>query len=198
MGAVLDRGLLLCRLPKGVLGEDTVRVLGSLVVARVWQAATARASQPESSRRDATLYVDECHNFLNLPGSVADMLAEARGYRLSLVLAHQDLPQLPKDVAAAASANARNKIYFTVDPKDARDLAAHTLPELDEHDLAHLDKHTAAARLVIAGRETPAFTLTTREPPPAAGHAARIRAACAAATADALRPGTRPGDEQPR
>jgi hypothetical protein len=96
MGAVLDRGLLLCRLPKGVLGEDTVRVLGSLVVARVWQAATARASQPESSRRDATLYVDECHNFLNLPGSVADMLAEARGYRLSLVLAHQDLPNSPK------------------------------------------------------------------------------------------------------
>jgi hypothetical protein len=63
-------------------------------VARVWQAATARATQPEHTRRDATLYVDECHDFLNLPGSVADMLAEAR------VLAHQDLPQLPRDVAA--------------------------------------------------------------------------------------------------
>jgi hypothetical protein len=198
MRAVLDRGLLLCRLPNGVLGEDTVRVLGSLVVARVWQAATARARQPEGSRRDATLYVDECHNFLNLPGSVADMLAEARGYRLSLVLAHQDLPQLAKDVAAAASANARNKIYFTVDPKDAKDLAAHTLPELDEHDLSHLDKHTAAARLVIAGRETPAFTLTTREPPPAAGHAARIRAACAAATAAASGPATAPETNSPR
>jgi hypothetical protein len=182
MAAVLDRGLLLCRLPKGVLGEDTVRVLGSLLVARVWQAATARASRPEHARRDAALYVDECHNFLNLPGSVADMLAEARGYRLSLVLAHQDLPQLPRDVAAAASANARNKIYFTVDPKDAKDLAAHTLPELDEHDLAHLDKHTAAARLVVDGRETPAFTLITRQPPPLLGHAATIRAACATAT----------------
>jgi hypothetical protein len=178
MSQVLDSGLLLCRLPKGVLGEDTVRVLGSLLVARVWQAATARATQPEHTRRDATLYVDECHNFLNLPGSVADMLAEARGYRLSLVLAHQDLPQLPRDVAAAASANARNKIYFTVDPKDARELAHHTLPELDEHDLGHLDRHTAAARLVISAQETPAFTLATRPPSPVVGEATAVRAAC--------------------
>jgi hypothetical protein len=148
----------------------------------VWQAATARAGQPEQSRRDATLYVDEAHNFLNLPGSVADMLAEARGYRLGLVLAHQDLSQLPKDIAAAASANARNKLYFTVDPIDARHLAAHTLPELDEHDLSHLDRYTAAARLLVDGREQPACTLLTREPPPLVGEATAIREACAAHT----------------
>jgi hypothetical protein len=170
------------RLPKGILGEDTTRVLGSLVVARVWQAATSRAGQPEQSRRDATLYIDECHNFLNLPGSVADMLAEARGYRLGLVLAHQDLTQLPRDIAAAASANARNKMFFTVDPQDARQLAAHTLPELDEHDLSHLDRYTAAARLLVDGREHPAFTLITREPPPVVGEATAIRQACAAHT----------------
>jgi hypothetical protein len=182
MGQILDGGLLLVRLPKGVLGEDTTRVLGSLVVARVWQAATARASQPEQSRKDCSLYIDECQNFLNLPGSVADMLAEARGYRLSLVLAHQDLAQLPKDVAAAASANARTKVFFTVDPTDAKTLSAHTLPELDEHDLAHLDRHTAAARVVVNGRELPAFTFATRQPPPVIGEATAIRQACAAAT----------------
>lgn len=59
MGRILDGGLLLCRLPKGQLGEDTTRVLGSLLVGRVWQAATARAAQPEHTRRDATLYLDE-------------------------------------------------------------------------------------------------------------------------------------------
>jgi type IV secretory system conjugative DNA transfer VirD4/TraG family protein/type IV secretion system coupling TraD/TrwB family protein len=182
MGKVLDGQLLLCRLPKGVLGEDTVKVLGSLIVGRVWQAATARAATPEPTRRDASLYVDECQNFLNIPGSVADMLAEARGYRLSIVLAHQDLLQLPREIAAAASANARNKIYFTVDPNDAKQLSAHTLPELDEHDLAHLDRYTAAARLVVDGRETPAFTVKTHQPPPVVGEATAIRQACAAAT----------------
>jgi hypothetical protein len=56
----------------------------------VWQAATARARIPEVRRRDATCIIDEAHNVLNLAGSVSDMLAEARGYHLSLVLAHQN------------------------------------------------------------------------------------------------------------
>lgn len=65
---ILDGGgVCLVRVPKGVLGEETARLLGSFVVAKTWQAATARASQPEHARRDAALYVDECHNFLTLP-----------------------------------------------------------------------------------------------------------------------------------
>ncbi|MGW5670399.1 type IV secretory system conjugative DNA transfer family protein [Micromonospora sp. NPDC003776] len=181
MGAILDGGVLLCRLPKGILGEETSRILGSLIVARVWQAAIARATVPEDQRKDACLYLDECQNFLTLPGSVGDMLAEARGFRLGLVLAHQDLAQLPKDVAAAVSANARSKVFFTVDPADARELSRHTKPELDEHDLAHLDVYTAAARLLVGNRELPGFTFTTNPPPPVVGEATAIRQACATA-----------------
>ncbi|WP_431884066.1 type IV secretory system conjugative DNA transfer family protein [Micromonospora gifhornensis] len=181
MGAVLDGGVLLCRLPKGILGEETSRILGSLIVARVWQAAIARAAVAEDQRKDATLYIDECQNFLTLPGSVGDMLAEARGFRLGLVLAHQDLAQLPKDIAAAVSANARSKVFFTVDPADARELSRHTTPEVDEHDLAHLDVYTAAARLLVDNRELPAFTFTTHPPVPVVGEATAIRQTCAAA-----------------
>ncbi|WBB69185.1 DUF87 domain-containing protein [Micromonospora sp. WMMD812] len=181
MGAVLDGGVLLCRLPKGILGEETSRILGSLIVARVWQAAIARATTGEQQRRDACLYIDECQNFLTLPGSIGDMLAEARGFRLGLVLAHQDLAQLPTDVAAAVSANARSKLFFTVDPADARELSRHTKPELDEHDLAHLDVYTAAARLLVGNRELPAFTFVTHPPAPVRGEATAIRQACAAA-----------------
>jgi hypothetical protein len=85
-------------------------------------------------------------------------------------------------VSAAASANARNKVYFTVSPEDATVLARHTMPELSEHDLSHLDAHTAAARLVVAGRETPAFTMLTRPAPPVLGETTALRAACDAAT----------------
>ncbi|MGN9811462.1 type IV secretory system conjugative DNA transfer family protein [Micromonospora sp. BQ11] len=190
MGTVLDGGVLLCRLPKGILGEETTRILGSLIVARVWQAAIARASIPEDQRKDASLYVDECHNFLTLPGSVGDMLAEARGFRLGLVLAHQDLAQLPKDIAAAVSANARSKLFFNVDPADARELSRHTKPELDEHDLAHLDVYTACARLLVGNRELPTFTFVTNPPAPADGAPTAIRQACAATNAPA-------GDEPP-
>jgi hypothetical protein len=179
MGRVLDGGVLLVRIPKGTLGEDTSKLLGSLILAQVWQAATARAKTPPERRRDATLIIDEAQNFLTLANGLDTMLAEARKYRLSLVLSHQDLAQFPRDLLAAASANARNKIYFSCAPEDARVLARHTLPELDEHDLTHLDAYTAAARLVVDGRQTPAFTLRTRPPKPVVGEATAIRQTCA-------------------
>jgi hypothetical protein len=176
MGHVLDRGgILLARLPKGQIGEETAKLMGSFVFASVWQAATARARIPEPNRRDASIYVDEAHNVLNLAGSVGDMLAEARGYHLSLLLAHQNLTQLPRDTQLALSANARNKLYFSCSPEDAHQLARHTMPELTEHDLSHLDAYTAAARLVVGSRETTAFTLRTRPPAPIAGEALAIR-----------------------
>ena len=90
------------------------------------------------------------------------MLAEARGYHLSVVLAHQHLGQLPKDLFEAASANARNKVYFSVSPEDARVLARHTEPYLKPYDLCHLDAYQVACRLVVGGRDLHAFTLRTR------------------------------------
>ncbi|MFC8845814.1 MULTISPECIES: type IV secretory system conjugative DNA transfer family protein [unclassified Micromonospora] len=181
MGKVLDGGVLLVRIPKGILGEDTSRLLGSLILAQVWQAATARAATAPERRRDTTLIIDEAQNFLTLANSLDTMLAEARKYRLSLVLAHQDLAQFPRDLLAAASANARNKVYFTCAPEDAKVLSRHTLPEIGEHDLTHLDAYTAAARLIVDGRQTPAFTMRTRAPKPIVGEATAIRQAAAAA-----------------
>src|SRR5207244_3641046 len=145
MARILDGGVLLVRVPKGDLGEEASRLLGSLILARVWQTATARAAIPVEARRDCTVFLDECQNFLTLASSLDTMLAEARKYRLSMVLAHQDLAQFPRELLAAVSANARNKMYFTCGPEDARILARHTLPELDEHDLAHLDAYTTAS-----------------------------------------------------
>lgn len=164
---LLDNGgLLLVRLPKGALGEDTVRLIGSLLVAQIWQAALARAHQPEHRRRDASLLLDECQNFLHLPYRIEDMLAEARGFRLSITLAHQHLAQLTPALRDGIATNARNKIMFAVSPDDAAVLARHTLPELGAHDLAHLDGFHAAAHLLADGAETRAFTLTTRPLPP--------------------------------
>ena len=182
MGHVLDGGVCLVRVPKGILGEETARLLGSFVVAKVWQSATHRARLGQAARVDASLVVDECQNFLHLPRSFDEMLAEARGYRLSMVLAHQHLGQLPKDLREAVSANARTKVWFSMSPEDAHVLERHVTPEISEHDLSHLGAYTAAARLVVDGEETPAFTLCTRPAPAAVGgRAARLRAANRAA-----------------
>ncbi|MHB1850276.1 MAG: type IV secretory system conjugative DNA transfer family protein [Acidimicrobiales bacterium] len=178
MGQVLDGGICLVRVPKGILGEETARLLGSFVVAKVWQTATHRARLGQAARVDASLVVDEAQNFLHLPRSFDEMLAEARGYRLSMVLAHQHLGQLPKELREAVSANARTKVWFSMSPEDAHALSRHVAPEVSEHDLSHLGAYTAAARLVVGGEETPAFTLRTRPaPPPQPGRADAVRAA---------------------
>ncbi|HTX62037.1 MAG TPA: hypothetical protein VMD28_00255, partial [Acidimicrobiales bacterium] len=101
---ILDGGVLLCRLPKGVLGDESTRLLGSLLVAQVWQSVSSRARGGRWGRM-CGLYLDECQNFLALPSSLEDILAEARAYGLGLVLAHQHLTQLPGDLADAVSAN---------------------------------------------------------------------------------------------
>jgi hypothetical protein len=179
IGHLLDTGgILIARLPKGVLGEDTARLLGSLVLAKTWQAVQARAHRPEHRRRDCGIYIDECHNFLTLPHGLDDMLAEARSYHAGLVLAHQNLTQLPTDLREALAANARNKIFFTVSPADATRLERHLEPNLSTHDLANLDAFQAAARLLHNGALTPAFTFRTRRlPPPIPGREKAIRQA---------------------
>lgn len=188
---ILDGGILLARLPKGALGEETARLLGSFIVAGAWQAASARARTPEHQRIDATLNIDEAHNFLTLPYPLEDMLAEARGYRLSMLLAHQHLAQLPRDLREGISANARNKVFFNTSPEDANALERHTLPALAAHDLAHLGPYQATAHLLTGGAESTAFTLTTHPlPPPVPGRAADLRVA--AAGRNGPRPVTRP------
>ncbi|NRQ30653.1 ATP-binding protein [Nonomuraea sp. NN258] len=178
-------GLVLARLPKGVLGEDAARLFGSLLLAHTWQAITPRVRLAEDERRDAAAYIDEAHNFLNMPISVSDLLAEARAYRFSLTLAHQHLSQLPRDLREAVSADARNKIYFTSSPEDAHDLARHVGPVLNAHDLSHLGAYQAVGRIITGqGGPSSAFTLRTRPlPDPIPGRQEAVRAASRAAYA---------------
>ncbi|GAA3120316.1 type IV secretory system conjugative DNA transfer family protein [Planomonospora alba] len=198
-GAVLDGGILLVRLPKGVLGDDSARLLGSMVLAQVWQAASHRAKLGRA-RAHAALYVDEAHNFLTLPHALSDMLAEARAYRLSLVLAHQHLAQMPRDLRQAISSDARNKVYFSLSPEDAREVEHHFAPYLRAHDLANLGAFQAAARLMSRSAEAPPFTLRTRPlPEPSREVADRIRAAAAKAYGrTAAAPASRPDDPRLR
>jgi type IV secretory pathway TraG/TraD family ATPase VirD4 len=197
MNDVLDGGICLVRLAKDRLGMETARFLGSIVVARTWQAATRRARIPQRLRRDANLYIDEAHNFLNLPYALEDMLAESRAYRLSIVLAHQYLAQLTPELEEGISTNARTKIIFNASPEDARKLARHTVPRLTEHDLAHLGAFHAAARLVHQGEQTPAFTMRTEKMPPAVSGRTRLIKTAAAANTSRARQAATHGNGQP-
>jgi hypothetical protein len=173
---ILDGGVLLARLPKGVIGEDGTRLIGSLLLAGLWQATAARAHIPEADRLDCAVVLDECHNFLHLPIGLDDALAEARGLHTSFVLAHQYLGQLSGDMAEAIDANARNKVYFALAPKDAVDQAHHVRPYLDQGDLMRLGGYEVVLRPVAGGRIAPPVTADTIAPPePIRGRASALR-----------------------
>lgn len=179
---VLNGGILIARLPKGQGGEACCQLVGSLLIAGLWNEITRRAAQPPRDRPDATIVVDECQNFLHLPIGVDDALAEARGYRVSWVLAHQHQAQLPPQVREAIDANARNKLYFTVSPTDAKRLVHH-VPGFTEEDLSRRPAFEVVARVVSGGRDTPACTLDTLPLPPApARRGAALRQAARART----------------
>lgn len=104
------------------------------------------------------------------------MLAEARGFRVAMTLAHQYLGQLPRELREGMSTNARSKIFFNASPEDSRELSRHTAPRLSDHDLAHLGVYHAAVRLVLNGEEAQPFTMLTQPLPPAVpGRAREIR-----------------------
>ena len=182
MGKVLDGGALLVRIPKGQLGEDTSKLLGSLVLAQVWQAATARASVPADRRRDATLIIDECQNFLTLAETVSTRCWRKRGSTgcrwssrtRTWPSSRRTYWQRRRRTPATSCTSPSRRRTPVCSPR-------HTLPELDEHDLTHLDAYTAVGRLVVGGRQTPAFTLKTRPPKPVVGEATAIRQAAAEA-----------------
>jgi hypothetical protein len=181
LGTVLDGAVLIARIPKGDLGEDVARLVGGLLMTGLWAAATRRATRPPEHRPDATIIVDEAHNILRLPIGVGDALAEARGYRVSFVLAHQHLAQLPPDIGHALDPNARTKVFLTVDPGDARHLARHVAPVFDEHDLSARRAFHATVRAVHHGRNVRPFSVAIPPlPDPLPGRADLLRAAARA------------------
>ncbi|MEI8092067.1 MAG: TraM recognition domain-containing protein [bacterium] len=87
-----NRKILIINLSKGRIGELNAELLGMVLVSKIYNGAMARAKIPEKERKDFYLYVDEFQNFIS--GTFADILSEARKYRLSLIMAHQYIAQL--------------------------------------------------------------------------------------------------------
>ena len=170
-----DGKVLLVSLASGLLGEGPAQLLGALVVAEIWNATLARASQPSDSRRVFVTYLDEWQNLLHLPTPMATVLAEARGMGLGLVLAHQHLGQLPRDVQHAVLANARSKILFQLPAGDAHVIARELGGVLTSDDLQGLGAYEVAAQLFAAGTTQPVATAKTRPLDPPSSSADEIR-----------------------
>lgn len=162
---VMNNGkILLVNLSKGRIGEMSSALLGLIVTAKLQMAAFKRAEERnEESRRDFYLYMDEFQNFTT--DSISTILAEARKYRLNLILAHQFIGQLTEKIRDAVFGNAGSIVSFRVGPDDAKFLVKYFEPVFNESDLINIDNRHAYAKLLINGATTVPFNIVTEETP---------------------------------
>ncbi len=177
---IAQNKILLVSLPKGLLGEDTSSLLGSLLVMNLYQAATQRASLPVEQRTPFFCYIDEFQDYLNLPQGVETILAQARGFGFALVMAHQHLAQLSKEVRDGVLANARTKVVFQTAASDARTLADEFEPHITASDLQNLEPHQAFAMVALNNQPAAVTSIATAPPPPPSSDPQRIKAMSAA------------------
>jgi hypothetical protein len=173
--AISSSKIVLVPLAKGLLGEEAAALIGSLVVARVWQAVQRRSAMPQADRPTTIMVIDEFQDYLRLPLSLADVLAQARGLGLGLTLAHQHLGQLPTPLQGAVLANARSRVIFQVASADARTLARELSPHLQAADLQGLGAYEVVATLSAGSRVAPPATGVTLTPPPVTGYGETAR-----------------------
>lgn len=161
---VMDEGkILIVNLSKGKIGEDNMRLLGGMIVTKIQLAAMERVDiKHEADRRDFYLYVDEFQNFANQ--SFANILSEARKYRLNLVVAHQYIAQLEEEVAKAVFGNVGTLIVMRVGAEDASFMETEFMPTFVPEDLVNLPKFQMYLKLMVDGVSTQPFSAATLPP----------------------------------
>lgn len=169
------RRIVLVPLNKGITGGETSRLIGSLVVGLTWTLALSRAGIPAEKRHIVSIFIDELQDYLSLPTDLADALAQARGLGVGLTLAHQYRDQLPINIRSGVDANARNKIVFGLNSKDAKDMVA-MAPELTAEDFMALPRYQIYTSFQDGGRNTGWVQGKTLPPPPALRDAADLKA----------------------
>jgi CxxC-x17-CxxC domain-containing protein len=160
--AMDERKILIMNLSKGRIGEDNSALLGAMMITKLQLAAMGRVDTAEHERKDFYLYVDEFQNFAT--ESFANILSEARKYRLNLVLANQYIAQLDEKVRDAIFGNAGTIISFRVGAADAEFLEKEFEPAFTANDLVNLPKYNIYLKLMIDGVAGDAFSATVLPP----------------------------------
>ncbi|OGE88559.1 MAG: hypothetical protein A3J07_02485 [Candidatus Doudnabacteria bacterium RIFCSPLOWO2_02_FULL_49_13] len=158
--------IFLINLSKGRIGEDNSALLGAMIITKMQLAAMSRVDIPEEERKDFYLYVDEFQNFAT--ESFANILSEARKYRLNLIVAHQYIGQLVTDrnttVRDAIFGNVGTLVCFRIGADDAEFLEKEFDPTFLLADLVNPPKFHIILKLMINGVASTPFSATTLPP----------------------------------
>lgn len=163
---VMDKGkIIIINLSKGKVGESNANLIGSMIITKIYLAAMSRADAGQSTLAKLPnfyLYVDEFQSFANK--SFADILSEARKYKLNLTIAHQYIEQMEEEVRDAVFGNVGTMITFRVGAIDAELLEKEFAPAFTAEDLVNLGFAQIYLKLMIDGVSSPPFSARTLPP----------------------------------
>ncbi|MEK7228340.1 MAG: type IV secretion system DNA-binding domain-containing protein [Patescibacteria group bacterium] len=162
-----NKKILIVNLSKGRIGEQNTSLLGSMIITKIYIAAMSRADVSHARMADLPnfyFYVDEFQSFAN--ESFADILSEARKYKLALIIAHQYIAQMEEPVRDAVFGNVGTSVAFRVGPLDAELLEKVYAPQFTETDLINLGFAQIYLSLMINDIGSPPFSAKTIPPIP--------------------------------
>ena len=168
--AMDSKKIIIFNLSKGRIGEQNTNLLGGLIITKLYLAAMSRADAGPKELADLPnfyLYVDEFQSFAS--ESFADILSEARKYKLNLNIAHQYIQQMPENVQAAVFGNVGTMVVFRVGSSDAEIFEKEFSPTFTADDIVNLGKFQMYLRLMIDGVGSKPFSATTFMIPPPDG-----------------------------
>jgi hypothetical protein len=145
--------IVLVQLNKGIIGAESAKLIGSLVVGLTWTLALSRANIPAEKRTPVSVFIDELQDYLALPGDFSDALAQARGLGVGFTVAHQYRSQLTPGIKSAIDSNARNKVIFGLNGNDSKDMSTMTV-ELEATDFIMLPRHHIYSNIQNNGKST--------------------------------------------
>lgn len=152
-----NQKILLISLNKGRIGEENSSFLGLILVPKLLVAAMSRQDVPQEQRKDFFLYVDEFQNFAT--PDFAQILSEARKYRLNLTVANQFIGQIEEDVKNAIFGNVGTIVGFRVGVTDANYLQHEFQPTFNEGDFINIERYHAYIRTLVGGDPVQPFSL---------------------------------------
>lgn len=162
-----EKKILIVNLSKGRVGEGNARLLGSMLITKIYLAAMSRADEHASSLAKLPpfyLFVDEFQSFADK--SFADILSEARKYKLCLTMAHQYIEQMEEEVREAVFGNVGSMLAFRVGAYDAEVLEKEFAPVFTAEDLVNLGLRQIYLKLMIDSVTSQPFSATTLPPIP--------------------------------
>lgn len=160
-----NKKIMIVNLSKGRVGEGNARLLGSMLVTKIYLAAMSRADESAASLAKLPqfyLFVDEFQSFADK--SFADILSEARKYKLNLTIAHQYIEQMEEEVRDAVFGNVGTMITFRVGAYDAEVLEKEFAPVFTAEDLVNLGLRQIYLKLMIDSVTSQPFSASTLPP----------------------------------